>query len=193
MWEGVGDRTEPRFFPVLRGCSTGGPASQGAGFFYRILSPTRLIPNWLIGDLSAPSAGFWLSLPHLVPNWLNFLCTELYNSWTSTFFLWASQIALIQPILGQGYTLLFLDWMHLLFTRVHFLFWQPDRVVGQYTTVAYELNKETGVSSWCNGLKRQTAESVYASSYSSCAITFTFGQIPLGKVWTPLSSQLWVK
>ena len=27
----------------------------------------------------------------------------------------------------------------------------------------------------------------------SRAITFTFGQIPLGKVWTPLSSQLWVK
>ena len=25
------------------------------------------------------------------------------------------------------------------------------------------------------------------------AITFTFGQIPLGKVWNPLSSQLWVK
>ena len=30
-------------------------------------------------------------------------------------------------------------------------------------------------------------------SYSSRAITFTFGQIPLGKVWTPLFSlQLWV-
>ena len=34
---------------------------------------------------------------------------------------------------------------------------------------------------------------VKVSSYSSRAITFTFGQIPLGKVWTPLSSQLWVK
>ena len=33
----------------------------------------------------------------------------------------------------------------------------------------------------------------YSSSYSSRAITFTFGQIPLGKVWTPLFSlQLWV-
>ena len=29
--------------------------------------------------------------------------------------------------------------------------------------------------------------------YSSHAITFTFGQIPLAKLWTPLSSQLWVK
>ena len=42
-------------------------------------------------------------------------------------------------------------------------------------------------------LKRWTAESYYASSFSGRAITFTFGQIPLGKVWTPLSSQLWVK
>ena len=107
---------------------------QGADFLYCILSPTRLIPNWLIGGLRATSAGCWLSLPHLVSNWLNFLCTELYNSSTSTFFLWASQIALIQPIHGQGYTLLFLDWMHLLFTQVHFLFWQPSRVVSQYTT-----------------------------------------------------------
>ncbi len=70
----------------------------------------------------------------LISNWLNFLCTELYNSSTSTFFLWASQIALIQPVHGQGYILIFLDRMNLLFTQVHFLFWQPGRVVGQYTT-----------------------------------------------------------
>ena len=135
----------------------------GAGFLFHILSPTSLIPNWLIGGLRAPSAGCWFSLPHLVSNssgpqlsigglnapsagcwfslphfvsnWLNFLCTELYNSSTSTFFLWASQIALIQPIHGQGYTLLFLDRMHLLFTLVHFLFWQLGRVEGQYTTL----------------------------------------------------------
>ena len=42
-------------------------------------------------------------------------------------------------------------------------------------------------------LKRWTAESKYASLYSSRAITFTFGQISLVKAWTPLSSQLWVK
>ena len=91
--------------------------------------------NWLIGGLRAPSAGCWLSLPHLVSKWLNFLCTELYNSSTPTFFLWASQIELIQPIHSQGYTLLFLDQMHLLFTQVLFLFWQPGRVVGQYATL----------------------------------------------------------
>ena len=175
MWEGVGNWTElqhtdphsyghQRFFPILLGCSTGGPVSLGAGFLYCILSPTCLIPSWLIRALRAPSAGCWLSLPHLVSissdpqminrgpegslcwvlafftgcwlgsNWLNFLCTELYNSSMATFFLWASQIALIQPIHSQGYTLLFLNRMHLLFTQVHILFWQPARVGGQYTT-----------------------------------------------------------
>ena len=110
-----------------------GPASVGHVPQSSIFSPTGLIPNWLIGGLRAPSAGCWLSLQHLVSNWLNFLCIELYNSSTTTFFLWVSQIALIQPIHGQGYTLLFLDRMRLLFTPMHFLFWPPDRVVSQYT------------------------------------------------------------
>ena len=43
--------------------------------------------------------------------------------------------ALIQPVHGQIYNIMiFLDRMHLLFTQVHFLFWQPGWVVGQYTT-----------------------------------------------------------
>ena len=116
------------FFPS--GLLNRGPSLSGCWFSL----------SHLISDSSDPQlinrvlAGCWLSLQHLVSNWLNFLCTELYNSSKSTFFLWASQIALIQPIHGQGYTPLFLDWMHLLFTQVHFLFWQPGWVVGQYTT-----------------------------------------------------------
>ena len=53
------------FFPVLLGFSTGGlgPTLLGAGFLYCTWSPT-----------------------HLISNWLNFLCTELYNSSTPTFF-----------------------------------------------------------------------------------------------------------
>ena len=105
--------TLPRFFPLLLGCSTGG--------------------------LGPHSAGCRFSLTHLISNWLNFLCTELYNSSTSTF-LWASQIALIQPVHGQGYILIFLDRMHLLFTLVHFLFWQSGRVGGQYTTISLSCN-----------------------------------------------------
>ena len=85
-------------------------------------------------------SGTCSSIRHLTSNWLNFLCTELYNSSTPTFFLWASHIALIQPIHGQGYNILiFLDQMHLLFTQVHFLFWQPGRVGGQYTAVSHYL------------------------------------------------------
>ena len=121
-----------RFFPVLQGCSTGawGPSLSGtcssfqhllsnwsdlqllnrrssgppllcAGFLYRILSPNGLISNWC-------SPG-------------------LYNCSTYTFFLLASQIALIQPVHGQAYILIFLDRMHLLFTQAHFLFWQLGR------------------------------------------------------------------
>ena len=46
-------------------------------------------------------------------------------------------IPLIQPVHSQGYILIFLDRMHLLFTQVHFLFWQPSQVGGQYTTLKY--------------------------------------------------------
>ena len=43
-------------------------------------------------------------------------------------------------------------------------------------------------------LTRWTATLCKASSNSSCAITFTFGSIPFGKAWTPLSlPDLWVK
>ena len=134
--------------PGLLNRGSGSPASLGAGFLYRILSPTRLIPNCSIGGLRAPSAECWLSLPHLVSNWcslqtLNFLCSVLYNSSTSTLFLWVLQVALIQPIHGQGYTLLFLDRMHLLFTQVHFLFWLPGWVVGlqQIEFFVFDRNK----------------------------------------------------
>ena len=113
---------------------SGGPVSLGAGFLYRFLSPTATAQS---GAWGPSLSGCWFSLPHLVSNWLNFLCTELYNNSTSTFFLWASQIALIQPVHGQGYILAFFDRMHLLFTPVHFLFWQPGRVRFQYTTKSY--------------------------------------------------------
>ena len=125
--------------PVLLNWVPEGPASLEHVAQSWIFSPTRLISKLINQGPAGSSAGCWLSLPHLVSNWLNFLCTQLYNSSTSTF-LWASQIALIQPIHGQGYTLLFLDRMHLLFIQVHFLFWQPGRFVGQYTTNSYSSN-----------------------------------------------------
>ena len=61
---------------VFLSCSPGllnrgprGPAPLDAGFLYRILSLTRLIPNCSVRGLRAHSAGCWLSLLHLVTNW----------------------------------------------------------------------------------------------------------------------------
>ena len=101
LWEGLGNRTELKHID---------PHSYGH-------NSVSFPISW------AHSAGCWFSLPHLISNRLNFLWTEIYNSSTPTFFLWVSQIALIQPVHGQGYILIFLDRMHLLFTQVHFLFW----------------------------------------------------------------------
>ena len=128
--------------PGLLNRGPGGPASLGAGFLYRILSPTRLIPNW--SDLQLLNRGpdapfYWVlfSQQHhfptlLIPNWLNFLCTELYNSSTSIFFLWASQFR-THSTCPRSRILLTFDRMHMLFTQAHFQFWRPRRVVRQYT------------------------------------------------------------
>ena len=94
MWEGVGDRTElqlidpplywpqPRFFPVLLCCSTGG--------------------------LGAHYAGCWFSLPHLVTNgsglqtdWIS--CALSYITVQRLLLLVGVIIALIQSIHVQGY------------------------------------------------------------------------------------------
>ena len=45
-----------------------GPSLLDAGFIYRILSPTGLVSKTHSGVPKAPSAGWWLSLPHLVSN-----------------------------------------------------------------------------------------------------------------------------
>ena len=66
--------------PGLLNRGPGGSASLGHVPQSSIFSQLVWSPNWLIGSLRTPSAGFWLSLPHLVSNWLNFLSTELYNS-----------------------------------------------------------------------------------------------------------------
>ena len=118
LWEAVGYRTELQHID---------PHSYGH-------NSVSFPFSWAaqLGDWGLSLSEFCFSLLHLSSNWINFLCTELYNSSTPTFFLWASQIALIQPVHGQSYILIFLNRMHLLFTPVHFLFWQLGR--GQYVT-----------------------------------------------------------
>ena len=71
------------------------------------------------------------------PGDLKFLSLGLYNDLTST--LLSASVTIshsIQPLDSQGHILIFLDRMYLLFTWVHFLFWQLGRVGGQYTTKA---------------------------------------------------------
>ena len=122
MWEGVGDRTElQRIDPHSYG-------HNGVSFPF----------SWAAqpGAWGPSLSGTCSSFQHLLFNWSDLQLTDflsspgLYNCSTPTFFLWASQITRIQPVHGQGYILIFLDRMHLLFTQVHFLFWQLGR--GQY-------------------------------------------------------------
>ena len=87
------------------------------------------------GGLRAPSAGCWFSLPHLYSNWLTSCLHPGYiivRHPPSSCERHKSHS--VQPVHGQGYILIFFYRMHLLFTQVHFLFWQLCRVRGQYAT-----------------------------------------------------------
>ena len=102
-----------------------------------IWTPTDLNSNCSIGGSWGPpllGAGSLYSV--FTPTDLNFLLPELYNNLTSTLLPASVTIShSIQPVHSQGYILIFLDWMHLLFRQVHFLFWQLGRVGGQYAKI----------------------------------------------------------
>ena len=118
--------------PGLLNRGPGGPASLGHGPHSSIFSPTETAQS---GVLRAPSARCWFSLPNSLSNWLELSVPGLYNNLTSTLIPASVTIShSIQPLDSQGYILIFLDRMQLLFTHVPFLFWQPGRVGGQYTT-----------------------------------------------------------
>ena len=105
--------------PGLLNWWPGGPASLGHVPHSSIFSPTATAQSGPEGPLCCVlvfSTASYLQLTDFLSS------PGLYNSLTSTFFLWVSQIALIQPVHGQGYIMIFLDQMHLLFTQVHFLF-----------------------------------------------------------------------
>ena len=54
------------------------PSSAGCCFLYSILSPTGLVSKTQSGVSKAPSAGCWLSLPHLVSKLTVFLSSLSY-------------------------------------------------------------------------------------------------------------------
>ena len=115
----------------------GGPASLG----HRPHSASSLQLVWgselqLLnrGSWGTPLLGVGSLYNILSPTDLNFLSPGLYNNLTSTLLPASVTISHpIQPLDSQGYILIFLDRMHMLFTQVHFLFWQLSRVGGQYT------------------------------------------------------------
>ena len=78
-------------------------------------------------------SGTCFSFQHLLSNWMNFVCTELYINLTST--LLPASVTIsdpIQPVHGQFYILIYR--MHLLFTQMHFLF---DSLVGSEVNIQY--------------------------------------------------------
>ena len=112
--------------PELLNRGPGGPASLGHVPHSSIFSPTA--------TAQSGTWGCWLSLPQLLSNWLNFLCTELYNSSRPPSSCGRHKSHSFNPSTVKVIILIFLDRMHLLFTQVHFLFWQHDRVGGQHIT-----------------------------------------------------------
>ena len=167
MWEGVGDRTELQHidphsighnlvsFPFSWAAQQGawGPSLSMCWFSVPHLISNLSDPQLSIGGLRVPSAGCWFSLPHLISSssdptgWI-FYALRYIIVHRPPYSCGRHNFALIQPVHGQGYNILiFLDRMLLLFTQVHFLFWQPGRVGGQYATI---LNIIIGV---CNTSK----------------------------------------
>ena len=77
----------------------------------------------------------WFSFQHLLSNCLTSCLHPGYIIVCRPPSFKRHKSHLIQPVHCQGYILIFLDRMYLLFTQEHFLFWQLGRVGGQYATL----------------------------------------------------------
>ena len=109
---------QQRFFPVLIGCSIGGLGTQ---------------PLWDM--VLIPASSLQLTWTPTAQSGMLVLSTASYLQLTRTSCAPSYIIVLrhpIQPVDSQGYPLDIFDRIHLLFTQVHFLFWQLGR--GQYAT-----------------------------------------------------------
>ena len=161
--------------PGLLNRGPGGPASLGAGFLYCILSLTRLIPN--SSDLQLVwSPTDWISCA------LSYIIVQHPPSSCGR-----HNFALIQPVHGQGYNILiFLDRMDLLFTQVHFLFWQPGRVVGQYTTTKPNQTKHfLYVTYTAEDIQQTFSRTLPAQSKRIVTVSLAQGKNPYPKMKCP--------
>ena len=138
VWEGVGDWTELQHIDLHSYghnsvSSSFSWAALGHGPHSSIFSPTATAQS---GAWGPPLLGAGSLSRILSPTDSNFLSPGLYDNLTPTLFPASVTIShSIQPLDSQGYILIFLDRMQLLFTQVHFLFWLLGRVGGQYTTL----------------------------------------------------------
>ena len=100
------------------------------------LSRSPGLLNWGLGAQPPLEHGSHSSI--FSPTDLNFLSPGLYNNFTPTLLPASVTIShSIQPLDSQGrpWSPDIFDRIHLLFTLVHFLFWQLGRVRGQYATI----------------------------------------------------------
>ena len=135
VWEGVGERTKLQHidphsighnrvsFPFSWAAQpvTWGPTLLGAGFLYRILSPTGFVSqlnrgSW--GPLLLGAGFLYRILPPtgLVSKLIEFPVPELYNSSTSPSSCGRHKLHSFNPSTVKVIILIFLDRMHLLFT-----------------------------------------------------------------------------
>ena len=151
MWDGVGDRTELQHidphsighncvsFPFSWAAQPGtwGPSLSGTCYSIQHLISNSSDPQlWLIGVLGLPLLGAGFLFRILSPTDWNFCALSYIIVQRPHSSCGRHNFALIQPVHRQGYNILiFFDRMHLLFILVHFLFWQPGWVGGQYTTL----------------------------------------------------------
>ena len=101
--------------------------------------------SWAVqpGAWGSSLSGTWSSFQHLLSNWLTSCLHPGYIIvWCPPSSCERHKSHSIQPVHGQGYILIFLNRMHLLFTQVHFLFWQLGWVGGQYATLECRQSKQ---------------------------------------------------
>ena len=112
-----------------------------ASYFLLVWSPSAQSGAW--GPLCWVLA--FSTTPYLLlvwyPNWLTSCLHQVIKSFNvHPLLVGVTILHSFNPSTVKVIILIFLNRMHLLFTLVHFLFWQRGRVVGQYTTTVQRVS-----------------------------------------------------
>ena len=211
VWEGVGDRTETAiFWPqtyghqgcvflVLHGCSTGGQGAHSAGFWLSLLHLISIFSGPQFIRASSPFGLVWLSLPQLASTGtrtqlsLDSVLSALYNNSTSTRSPTRSlklnvkssssrnNCHAVHRSISSG-ALVYECTMGIFFSSSYFISWFPPTQFPLITAIRM-----------CHLLPVHHPEWHFWPGRRSKYYTFTFEQIHLEMLWSPLSSKQWVK